>query len=122
VLYLGLVFFALFQPDLKSPFPPVADRFGREIFFALQRQVYDPSLGRVQLAEREGPAVLSNVIGGEMGHCVKLGLACLPEPFSNYYETVLAVELATVNLEKQNLNGVQHFAIFSKRQMCVIAA
>src|SRR5215203_5056002 len=38
----------LLQPDLKSAFAAVADRFGKQIVFFLKCQVNDSALGRIQ--------------------------------------------------------------------------
>ena len=82
----------------------------------------DAALGRVEDAEGERAAVLSDLIGGKACHRVKLGLAGLPKPLGVDDESMLAVELAAINLEKHDLKSIEQFAVLGQCEMRILAA
>ena len=111
----------LFQSNLQPTVAAVSDRFGYEIFFLLQCKVDDSPFGRIQNAKRERQGIFTDMVAGEPGHRVQLGFARLAEPFGITDEPVLAIQLATEDLEQKNLERIEHFCVFGQRHSRIVA-
>src|SRR6185436_9854777 len=112
----------LFQSHLQTALATFADGLRRKIFFLLQREMNDPSLGRIQNSEGKWNAVLANMTGGKFRHRVKLGFARLTKSVGIDDEAMLSIKVASHRLKQNYLERVQQLTVLRKREMRIVAA
>jgi len=112
----------LFQSHLQTALTTFADGLRRKIFFLLQREMNDPSLGRIQNSERKWNAVLANMTGGKFRHRVELGFARLTKAVGIDDEAMLSIKVASHRLKQNYFERVQQLTVLGKREMRVVAA
>lgn len=97
----------LLEPNLQTAVTAVSDRLGEQVILFLKCEMNDTALCRIEHAKSEWPSVLSDLIGSETGHCVKLGLSRLAKTFCINNEAVFPIEVSSVDLKKYHLECVQ---------------